>query len=443
MAPDRKRFVLVLAAALATAALLLALAGPSLAFDFTFTNVTDQPGGPGQGGFPSLNLVADVAFAVDDSIVVWDRSEGIFHNLMLLPGAPVRGWHPRLNDAGNVAFVNPNDRHVWLYEADGQVFTDLATVAGFPGTSGSHSLYGAFDLNNGDKIALHAGDLNYGDIHVYDHTAGTFVPVTDLPGAPTRGRDCRINDADQVAYSGYPDTYIHDLETGLTRNITDLPGGPGTGLPAAILNDRGDIAISSGSELMIFTASDESFQYLSTLPDFPASTASVDRNDLGDDGAVSFWADEIYYYDPADSTFTQLTGQGVVPYSGHESKINDRHYVVFEAGADVWLAAPAPVSAVPSVASGVRLDQNHPNPFNPQTQIAFELERDGTAVRLDIVDLRGHRVRTLVDGPQSAGRHVVLWDGRNASGRQVASGTYLYRLRAAGSVVGRAMQLVR
>jgi hypothetical protein len=246
-----------------------------------------------------------------------------------------------------------------------------------------------------------------------------------------------------VAYNGYPDTYIHDLATGATRNITDLPGGPGTGLPAAILNDRGDIAISSGDELVRFTAATETFWYLSTLPGFPVSIGSVERNSLADDGAISFWADEIYFFDPADSTFTRMTNQGVVPFPGYESKINDHRLVAFEAGGDVWLAVPAPVSAaLPSVA-GLRLEQNHPNPFNPRTRIAYEVPVGGARVLLEVFDLRGRRVRTLVDGHQEAGRRSSDWDGRDASGRAVASGTYLYRLRAGGQVVGRSMQLVR
>jgi len=435
MRPQYALFALLIVTLFAT--------GSAGAATFSFSDITDSPGGPGYGSMPAINGNGDIAFMANDSIFVYQLADGFFTNIMTLPGAPAHGWHPRLSDNGDLAFINPDDRHVWLFAANSATFTDLAAQAGFPGISELHDLRGAFDMNNNGRFALHAGDLNYGDIFIYDHATGLFSQVTDLPGAPSRGRDCRINNADQVAYTGGPDTYIYSLGDGTTRNITDLPGGPGNGLPAAILNDAGDIAISSGSELMRFTAADESFWYLSTLPGFPASSSSVDRNCLADDGAISFWSGEIYYFDPVDSTFTQLTSQGSVPYSGHESRMNDRHLVAFTAGGDVWLASPVVSAVGPSPSEGLYLAQNHPNPFNPQTRITYEVLSGAVQVGLEILDLRGHRVRVLVDGYQAEGRHVAVWNGCDDMGRAVSSGTYLYRLRAGDRVAVRTMQLVR
>jgi len=75
------------------------------------------------------------------------------------------------------------------------------------------------------------------------------------------------------------------------------------------------------------------------------------------------------------------------------------------------------------------LYQNYPNPFNPSTNVAFYLASPGH-VSLVIYDARGSVVRTLMDGAKPAGRHAALWDGRNDSGRQTASGVYYYRLTA-------------
>jgi hypothetical protein len=72
---------------------------------------------------------------------------------------------------------------------------------------------------------------------------------------------------------------------------------------------------------------------------------------------------------------------------------------------------------------------NYPNPFNPSTAIEFGLDRMG-AVALDIYDLSGRQVRTLLAATLGAGRHTVTWDGRDNTGRGVASGTYVARLRA-------------
>jgi hypothetical protein len=84
----------------------------------------------------------------------------------------------------------------------------------------------------------------------------------------------------------------------------------------------------------------------------------------------------------------------------------------------------------------------YPNPFNPMTTISFTNPHDGR-VRLEIIDLRGRLVGTLVDGFASAGRHEVTWNGRTDGGQTVASGVYLARLETAGRVVHERMTLVR
>jgi len=73
------------------------------------------------------------------------------------------------------------------------------------------------------------------------------------------------------------------------------------------------------------------------------------------------------------------------------------------------------------------LEQNYPNPFNPSTKISFALAEAGT-VKLQIYDLLGNMVRTLVNEHRNAGRYDVIWNGRNRAGETVAGGVYLYRL---------------
>lgn len=75
------------------------------------------------------------------------------------------------------------------------------------------------------------------------------------------------------------------------------------------------------------------------------------------------------------------------------------------------------------------LSQNHPNPFNPDTKISFALPRD-CHVKLTIYNVLGQKVITLVDEPKSAGRHEVIWPGKDEKGRDLASGIYFYRMEA-------------
>jgi hypothetical protein len=74
------------------------------------------------------------------------------------------------------------------------------------------------------------------------------------------------------------------------------------------------------------------------------------------------------------------------------------------------------------------LDQNYPNPFNPTTKIEFVLSRSGQ-VRIDIFNILGEKVKTLMDQHLKAGRQLVEWDGKDESGEEVASGVYFYRLQ--------------
>jgi len=79
----------------------------------------------------------------------------------------------------------------------------------------------------------------------------------------------------------------------------------------------------------------------------------------------------------------------------------------------------------------MRLLGNAPNPFNPQTQIRFELDHE-SHVRLTVFAADGRRVATLADGFRGAGLQSVTWDGRDHAGQSVGSGSYLYVVEAAG-----------
>ncbi|HQU71145.1 MAG: T9SS type A sorting domain-containing protein [Calditrichaeota bacterium] len=83
------------------------------------------------------------------------------------------------------------------------------------------------------------------------------------------------------------------------------------------------------------------------------------------------------------------------------------------------------------VPDNYRLSQNYPNPFNPTTRIAFSIP-EAADIQLEVLNLLGQRVRTLVDQHQNPGSFEATWDGRNEAGMPVASGVYLYRLTANG-----------
>jgi subtilisin family serine protease len=100
------------------------------------------------------------------------------------------------------------------------------------------------------------------------------------------------------------------------------------------------------------------------------------------------------------------------------------------------------VSGVGNIPEAFALTGVVPNPFNPQTTIHFTLPRTQTA-SLRLYDVQGRLVRDLVNGVKQAGPNQVNWDGRDSSGRSVASGTYFARLESGGLTSVKSMVLVR
>lgn len=88
------------------------------------------------------------------------------------------------------------------------------------------------------------------------------------------------------------------------------------------------------------------------------------------------------------------------------------------------------------------LSQNYPNPFNPETVITYQLAEQ-SHVTMNIYNVVGQRIRTLVEETRQAGSYTVRWDGRDNTGKAAASGMYLCRMEAGDYSAVRKMLLVR
>jgi len=95
-----------------------------------------------------------------------------------------------------------------------------------------------------------------------------------------------------------------------------------------------------------------------------------------------------------------------------------------------------------SLPTATSLIQNYPNPFNSSTNISFNLTSQ-TTVNLTVYDLLGRKVVTLVNGVLPAGQQTINWNGIDASGAQVASGMYLYVLKADGATYSKHMTMLK
>jgi hypothetical protein len=133
-----------------------------------------------------------------------------------------------------------------------------------------------------------------------------------------------------------------------------------------------------------------------------------------------------------DLELESLTPDALASLQLSEAKLNGGSTPVALTGSAASLSLPQQFALL----------QNWPNPFNPETQIRYELA-EATHVRLRIYDLAGQVVRELVDEQRAAGTHTVRWNGLNATGAEVASGAYFYRLEAGGATFTRKMSLLR
>jgi hypothetical protein len=125
--------------------------------------------------------------------------------------------------------------------------------------------------------------------------------------------------------------------------------------------------------------------------------------------------------------------RNIVNLPGYAIPVDEARFV---AGFD--LGAPVNINdELSNLPSQVELEQNYPNPFNPSTNINFGLP-ETTDVRLEVYNINGQRVASLVDGRMNSGYHSVRFAAGN-----LASGVYLYRLEAAGQVKTQKMTLIK
>ena len=138
---------------------------------------------------------------------------------------------------------------------------------------------------------------------------------------------------------------------------------------------------------------------------------------------------------PADMT-TETARVRVFVYDRHGLLGYDTSDAVFEITGQF---TDAPSSTRPRTFA---LMQNSPNPFNPRTEISFDLPRDEN-VNISVYDVKGRLVRTLLSEPMTFGTHTVIWEGEDKRGNRVATGVYYYRIVAGSFTATKSMVLVK
>jgi len=150
----------------------------------------------------------------------------------------------------------------------------------------------------------------------------------------------------------------------------------------------------------------------------------------------------INYYDEVKNSQVVYLAFGLegISQTYYPDSVRDMFYRIIE-----WFANPAEITGISTlekIPTDYYLYQNYPNPFNPETTIKFDLPVT-SFVTLDIYNISGRKVKSLVSGVKSSGNYKVIWDGCDDSGQSVSSGVYFYKLIVTGFSETRKMLLLR
>jgi protocatechuate 3,4-dioxygenase beta subunit len=186
--------------------------------------------------------------------------------------------------------------------------------------------------------------------------------------------------------------------TTINGKVTDAEGNPVSGAVVYLLNEAGQ----------------------------PMSSANTNP-----DGsyAINGAAPGSYYIQASKVGF-------ITAFNGNAGSLGDAQPVVLGNGVtEINIALPTGVEPPrpDNLPKTLSLYPNYPNPFNPETRIRFGLPESGR-VRVVVYDISGRMIRSLWDGPATTGFHSVSWDARDASGMQVPSGVYFFRVEGAREV---------
>jgi len=162
--------------------------------------------------------------------------------------------------------------------------------------------------------------------------------------------------------------------------------------------------------------------------DFTDICVYLDENEILDDQNT-----ELVLYYGGKSAIAQR--RSFKPAAGELTELH-------ESGLNFYTLQLSDKSEIESINPVTQLQQNYPNPFNPTTTIAYNLASDGMAT-LEVYNIKGQRVTTLVNKQHNAGSHTIVWDGKDDSGRAVSSGIYYYRLNTENGSITHKMLLLK
>jgi hypothetical protein len=295
-------------------------------------------------------------------------------------------------------------------------------------------------LDQGDSWTAISSDLTDGD------QGGNFGTITTIAVSPA--------DPD-VIYVGTDDSHVWVTTTG-GASWTDVSGA---------LPDRWvtRVAIDPGNAAIAYAAFsglrwNENIGYVYRTTDYGASWTDITENlpgapvnalvvDPDQPDRIFVGTDVGCFYTESPGTEWMIVGAGLPAVPVYDLKLHDpsRTLVAGTYGRSMHsldLTTLPDVSGIPVEERVLQAVACAPNPFRSRASISFSLAR-ASRVSVDVYDIAGRRVKNLASGNRGAGDHRVVWDGRNESGRSVASGVYVARIETAAGTESVRLNLIR
>ncbi len=326
--------------------------------------------------------------------------------------------HLYVGDSLVVHRWGPSDAGVYPFIIDPNALNGHVYRLTFSVPPGSHKLYHVYDLNDSVEVLQNEPLLaGYNSSPVFD---GLYLQIQDI-------ETITVNQS----LTGWNNPQINIL-----TQASRLAAGLAQGIPYPA-----DYEVIFDDEII-----DTSGSYpISGLPTPPAIPVNFTIRNSTENRPAEFnlyrqavW-DRIVIMENIAGTFlptwliqfTYNVPNPVLPTEGDTFHLEILEPLtegdVYLFSSEAFVVGNSPI--VDHIPSEFSLQQNYPNPFNPSTTIAFAIARQ-SQVKLEIFDILGRRVRSLLDQPMQPGRFKIEWDGRNAGGEAVASGVYFYRLVA-------------
>ena len=404
--------------------------------------------------------------------------------------ADLDGWEDLFFTAGVISSLEegylPQPDRFYLNDGDG-TFTDLSDAAGLADTlTGRAPVYADYDQDGDPDLFV----VNYGQITRLwrnDYDGGNHWLIVELEGVASNRdgigarltlrtpdgreqvRETRSGSSlgggdDLAAYFGLGANMVADeLEIRWPSGIVQTLAGVNADQRLHVVEEGVRVTATPSVWPVEIAAGGGSFAYTLALENHTAETQSLDvwitisgpgvsvtRGPVPVTLAVNGrWSKTLTQTVPGGipgGTYTLTAQAGSFPIATQSDVLPFEKAAAkggVAAGDAAWggpweITSDAPVETP----RRFRLAENYPNPFNPETVIAYEVGAEGP-VRLAVYDVLGREVAVLVSEVKTPGVYRTTWDAHDAGGAPVPSGVYVYRMEAPGFVRTRPMMLVK